>query len=114
MYLIRCTGIELSEVMGMGYQIIYNGAEVIRKQSWIHWEKVIIYSVLCFLVLCSLVYCFWPDGARLLEQCMYPGDVLVTKSALHNMGKNLGAGESVSDVLRVFCREILNGAQSSG
>lgn len=98
----------------MGYRIEYDGEVVRWKQERMQLHRILCYSLICFLLFAGLTYFLWPAGWQAMEQCFYPGDTLVTKTALHHMALNLRNGEDFGDVVVTFCREILDGAEIAG
>ena len=98
----------------MGYRIEYDGEVVHWKQERMQLHRIVCYTLICFLIFAALTYLAWPAGWQVLEQWIYPGDAMVTKSALTHMARNLRNGEQLADAVVTFCREIIDGAQIPG
>lgn len=98
----------------MGYRIEYGDTPVRWKTERLRWGRIALYGGICFLLFCVLTVTYWPAGAEMLADWIYPGDAEVTRQAFHQMALQLRAGESVKDAVMVFCREILDGAQIPG
>ena len=98
----------------MGYRIEYDGEVVRWKQEGMQLHRVVGYSLVCFLLFVVLTYFLWPGGWQTLEQVIYPGNSMVTKSALQNMAVNLRDGAPLGDAVVTFCQEIIENAQITG
>ena len=98
----------------MGYRIEYDGEVVRWKQERMRLSRIVCYTLICFLIFGLLTYFAWPTGWQVFEQWIYPGDTMVTKTALTHMATNLRNGEQLTDAVVTFCREILDGAQIPG
>lgn len=60
-----------------------------------------------FLVLLLLVGLFWPRGRAVLATALFPGNRAVTREALGDFARDMGAGEPLGQALEAFCRQIL-------
>ena len=54
--------------------------------------------------------CFWPEGRAVLRDVLVPGDPDVTLHGLETLARELREGESFSDAVTAFCREVIDGA----
>ena len=89
----------------MGYRITYetgvHKTELLlptRKRT-----KLGYIALACVLIIAlALGHKYW--------QVLLPGDPKVTERALHELASDLREGESVSDAVTAFCREILENA----
>lgn len=88
----------------MGYRIIYGkkkaGFRALSKRS-----KILILAIAGCILLVAASY-FWGADVYL------PGDREVTGAALENMVDLLQDGEKLSDAIVIFCREIIENAQT--
>lgn len=53
---------------------------------------------------------FWPDGQKVLQEILWPGDMEVTQQAVEAFVTELRYGEPFTDAVEGFCREILQDA----
>ena len=52
-------------------------------------------------------------GQNMSWNWLLPGDPRITAAALETLRENLTAGETLSDAVTAFCREIIHGASLS-
>lgn len=90
----------------MAYVIEYGGqvpvAQRIRRRKNWKWIRAI-----CFLMAAIAVRYFWGD---VLTGILIPGEDDATVEAFSNLLSALGEGESVSESVTAFCREVIYGA----
>ena len=94
----------------MGYRVEYGPVKKVRGLE----KRVSRRSALtglCLLLFVLLVCTCWPEGAEALRKLVFPGDPAVTAAALEALTCELRSGEAVSDSLRNFCLQILEGAE---
>ncbi len=97
----------------MGYRIQYGDTPIYDKQQNIRLSRIVGLS-LSFLVLFILLsWCFWPEGRLVLRDFLVPGDPDVTLHGLEVLTQELRDGESFSDAVTAFCREVIDGAALS-
>lgn len=63
-----------------------------------------------FLLFCLMVSAFWPEGRKLLQELLWPGDAEVARQAAEVMVQQLRWGEPLADALETFCLTILHGS----
>ena len=90
----------------MGYRICYIPEDSgrypkVKKRRHIRWDKVCIWVLL-------LVAAFWMK-VNGVPDFLIPGDPEITKQAVDIMLTEMKQGESIEDVVLVFCESILNG-----
>lgn len=93
----------------MGYRVEYSPVKKVRGLE----KRVSRQSALtglCVLLFVLLVCTCWPEGADVLRKLVFPGDPAVTAAALEELTWELRGGEDLSDSLRNFCLQILEGA----
>lgn len=86
----------------MGYRIEYGCPE--RQPDK---PKRLGLTIVFFLAFLLLVNVFWPEGRKVLQELLWPGDMEQTQQALEVFIAQLRYGEPVSDAVESFCREIL-------
>lgn len=90
----------------MGYVIAYGGqvpvAQKLRRRKTHRWILAV-----CLLAGAVAVRYFFGDA---LVSIMIPGDDGVTVEAFSNLMYGLGEGETFSDCVTAFCREVIYGA----
>lgn len=69
------------------------------------------YAILIAILILTLIGV--TDSYNILRQALLPGDPNVTFNALQDFSNSVKAGESVSDSITAFCREIIENAQIS-
>ena len=89
----------------MGYTIQY-GQTVVKKTFDKSKQKTKYIAIVCVVILIFTgIFCF--------RESLYPGDKEITKAALENMADNIQSGQKIGEALRVFCEEIIAGAEIS-
>lgn len=93
------------EEIGMAYVIEYGGqvgAELrMRKRG--NWKWV---GAVCLLMGAIAVRYFWGD---VLTSFLIPGDDAATVDAFSELLSGLGEGETFSECVTAFCREVIHG-----
>lgn len=108
---VEAERISLTEVISMAYRIEYDsrgGKFEVRKNSVLRFPLMV--SV-CFLLFLLYTLRFSDAGARLLRDCMIPGDNKITIRAWNAMTDDLRSGAGFTAALTAFCAEVLDGAQ---
>ena len=95
----------------MAYRIEYD-TSVPCRQRCCGKPKVTLLAAGFFLLFLLLVNLFWPAGGDLLREILLPGDPAVTAEAVDSLIENLEDGETVSDSVAAFCREIIDNAET--
>lgn len=90
----------------MGYRIYY-GKEKAKKYSFLPIQT--LFAAL-FLLLSAGVRIFWPEGTDALRQILVSEELSQSAQAFMSMVENLENGDSVADVVAVFCQEITHGS----
>ena len=93
----------------MPYKICYTPEDTNRypqakKMHSVKWARYAMFIILIFAV-------FWVK-VNGLPDLLIPGDPKITKNAVETMISSVESGESMEDVVFVFCKEILAGAES--
>lgn len=92
--------------MDMAYQVQYGVSRHDRSNGGV--GKWIAMTLLVILVAGLLV-----AGQNMSWNWLLPGDPRITAAALETLRENLTAGETLSDAVTAFCREIIHGASLS-
>ncbi len=87
----------------MGYEINYGAGQDRRFIT----GRSLLWSMALFAVFCLLVTVYWEDGRQVLQTIFFPGDFERAKLAGEDLVNALRGGESVSDAISAFCREII-------
>ena len=91
----------------MGYRVRYDGKGNARKvQTYEKWKP--LYT--CVLVIVFVTVCLLTDAGEWLGSILFPGDPAATEMALNTMLTSLREGESLSEAVTTFCRDILDNA----
>jgi len=93
----------------MGYRIEYGPVKKVRGLERRCSRRAAL-TAMCLLLFSICVGCFWPKGADVMRNLLFSGDAAVTAAAMENLTEDLQAGEPVTDVLRDFCVQIIDGA----
>lgn len=92
----------------MGYRITYDGTGGVRTKTF-YQPKRLPCLIGAFLILFLLLTCaFWPEGKDQIKQILIPGDPDITQQAVSDLIVDLQNGESISDSVTAFCREIIS------
>ena len=95
----------------MSYHVQY-GSTVIKSKSCVPIKKYKLrYLSLAVVLILGLLFLGGDDG--ILFKALFPGDSAVTFSALQELTENIKAGDSFSDSLAAFCKDIIENAQIS-
>ena len=94
----------------MGYRVEYGPVKKVRDVEKRVSRKAAL-TALCLLLFFLLVGILWPEGAEALRRLVFPGDPAVTVTALEELAGELRAGADVTESLRSFCLQILEGAE---
>ena len=94
----------------MGYRVEYGPVKKVRGLER-RISRVSSLIAVCLLLFFLLVGYFWPEGADVLQKLVFPGDPVVTASALEDLTENLRSGDSLSECMSTFCVQILEGAR---
>ena len=90
----------------MGYMIEYGGqvpmAQKKRRRNLHRWIVAA-----CLLAVAVAVRYFWGD---MLLSILIPGEDEATVEAFSNLMSGLGEGETFSECVTAFCREVIYGA----
>ena len=97
----------------MGYRIEYDLGQKKRYIIKFRWERAAAMTAGCLALFGLLTNLYWPAGARALREFLIPGDTAVTGQAFEAMVEDIRSGTDISDAVTVFCREILEHAESS-
>ena len=96
----------------MSYRIEYDFSNKQFRKQQLRWGRILpVAACLCILLVAFSVK-FWPEGREVLESVLIPGDEAVTKEAFHIMLLDLRNGTALGEALNVFCREIIENAQT--
>lgn len=98
----------------MAYRIVYQEDTVVWIPEKLRWGRIAALSMVCFAGFCILAAKLWPDGAALIREAFHSEKVSAVRTGLQQMALHLRTGESLSDAVYVFCREILESAQYPG
>ena len=93
----------------MGYRIDYGPVKKVRgieKRT----SRLAVLTGMFLLLFVALVCSFWPEGTAVLRDWLLPGDPAVTAAAIDGLTESLRTGGELSDSLRAFCVQILEGA----
>ena len=94
----------------MGYRIVYGDDQPKRKQSAGFGFRAMVAA--CLLLLALSVRLWWPEGRMLMERFLLPDGVSDVQTAFSAVVEDLQNGESFSEAVVAFCREIMIDAQS--
>ena len=94
----------------MGYQIRYGDTQASSGGQRPRLSRIIGLSLSFLLVFVLLSWSFWPEGRAVLRDVLVPGDPDVTLHGLETLARELREGESLSDAVTAFCREVIDGA----
>lgn len=89
----------------MAYQVQYGVSRHDRRRRGVRNWSWIYLALAAILVVGSLV-----AGQNISWDWLLPGDPRITAAALETLRENLAAGETLSDAVTAFCREIIHGA----
>lgn len=95
----------------MGYRVEYQSGKQVRETKK-HRSCIPVLTAVSLLVFLLLVNAFWPRGAEVLQELLFPGDAAVTAAALEEFAMELRAGEELPDALATFCRTVIQNAQA--
>ena len=89
----------------MGYKIIYGSKKIPKRNFWELQTLICVFM----LVLALCVRLTWPEGTQLIRQILITDTLSQDAEAFMEMLRQVGAGESLSDAVAVFCQEIFHG-----
>lgn len=92
----------------MAYRVIYGEDESTSKNDNGHsFLRIRILTAGFLLAFSLLVKVFWPAGTAALRTILLPESPSYTQIALDDCVTNIQNGESITQALTVFCRQIL-------
>ena len=92
----------------MSYRIDYQPMKKVRGAEKRR-SSVISLAAVLLILLAVLVSICWPEGRRILQTMIIPGDTAVTVSALETMAGDLKAGLPLAEAFRDFCLRVMAG-----
>ena len=88
----------------MAYRIIYESE---KEHTQRNGGRRVLLTVVFFLCFLWSVAKFWPEGRKLLQILLIPGDAETTLEAAEVFAQELGCGYSLKDAVRNFCSTVL-------
>lgn len=95
----------------MSYKISYG--EMSKKSIKNKRSRWLLPAALAAVVLAIGIRFFYPDATKQLTEALFPLTSASSQEALEVLSQNLKAGESFSDAVTAFCREIIYEADIS-
>lgn len=94
----------------MGYRVIYGKTRKVRRNttSKVNSQKSLIIWSIALLAAAFICLIGWSDPG--FRQYLLPGDPRITETALDQLVVDIQNGESFSDAITTFCREIIDSA----
>ena len=87
------------------YRVIY---EPTRKERYDkRWARRVVLTGTVFALFCIVVYFCFPEGRKLLQLLLIPGDPDATLQAAEVFSAELGSGYAITDAVRNFCNAVL-------
>lgn len=93
----------------MGYRITYNQLPLRQKTTKrIGFRTMVAGCLLLFLLSVRL---WWPEGRAVMEHFLLPAEIGDVQTVLTGVVEDIRNGDSLSEVVGAFCREIIADAQ---
>lgn len=93
----------------MGYRVEYGPAPE-KVPSFFVKNRVWMMTAIFLMLFALAVKLFWPEGTAALCQVFLPGESGTMQSAISGLIDHLQSGQTFSEAMTVFCKEIITDA----
>ena len=96
----------------MAYKVVYGPMPKSQKKPGILRFQVL--TALCLVLFSLGVRTVWPEGREVMQEFLLPGEQNATQAAFGEMLEGLENGQTLSDAVMAFCRQIVQDELQNG